>query len=79
MEKAASNFHRWLSRYRILKILCYLINIHEFSCDITDERCKFCIFTKKTHRVQLKQSIYNCMMFYPCFDTQLKQLEEGTL
>ena len=36
--KSRINFHRWLSRYHILKILCYLINIHEFSCDITDEK-----------------------------------------
>ena len=69
IEKAASNFHKWLPRYRILKFLCYLINILEFSCDITDEHWKFCIFTKKTHKVKRKQRLYNCEMFYLCFDT----------
>ena len=79
MEKAASNFHKWLPRYGILKFVCYLINYNEFSCDITDEHWEFCIFTKRTHKNKWKQCLYNCIMFYLCFDTQLKQLEEGTL
>ena len=75
MEKAAPNFHLWLPRYCILQFLCYLIDIHEFSYDITNEHWKVYIFTKNSYKVQWKQSLYSSMMFYLCFDTQLKQLE----